>query len=155
MSFENNNKVVTRLAGAAIVVMAAANTPAFAQTAVVMIAAAMGPTSTSDERVVTVSNTGLNTLKLGAPEFPKSFVRGGPVARECAETLAPGDACEIAIRFEPTEIGLQTGKLTLTTGDPQQPQLVVTLSGTGIAPPERRRDRDDHGDRDRGEKRKE
>ena len=28
MSFENNNKVVTRLAGAAIVVMAAANTPA-------------------------------------------------------------------------------------------------------------------------------
>jgi HYDIN/CFA65/VesB-like, Ig-like domain len=148
MSFENKNKVVTRLAGAAIVVMAAANTPAFAQTAVVMIAAAVGPTSTSDERVVTVSNTGSKTLRLGAPEFPRSFVKGGPVARECAETLAPGDTCEIAIRFEPTEIGLQTGKLTLTTGDPQQPQLVVTLSGTGIAPPERRGDPDDRGDRD-------
>jgi hypothetical protein len=146
MSFENNNKVVIRLAGV-VVMMAAANSPAFAQTAVVMIAAAVGPTSTSDERVVTVSNTGLNTLKLGAPEFPKSFVRGGPVARECAETLAPADACEIAIRFEPTEVGLQTGKLTLTTGDPQQPQLVVTLSGTGIAPPERRGDRDDHGEK--------
>jgi hypothetical protein len=139
MSFENKNKVVTRLAGAAMVVMAAAISPAFAQTAVVMVAAAVGPSSMPDERVVTVSNMGSKTLNLGAPQFPKSFVRGGPVARECAATLAPDDACEISIRFEPTEIGQQTGKLILTTGDPQQPQLVVTLTGTGIAPPERPR----------------
>jgi hypothetical protein len=129
MRFKNRNKVVTRLAGAAIVTMGAAAAPAFAQTAV---GAAVVSVSTSDERVVRISNTGSSTLKVGAPEFPKGFVPGAPVARECGATLLPGETCEIAIRFEPTEVGLQTGELRITTNDPQHPQLVVTLRGTGV-----------------------
>jgi len=129
---KNKNKVVTRLAGAAIVAMAAATAPALAQTALVAVAAVATSTSTSNERVVTVSNTGSAPLSLGAAEFPKSFVRGASVAGECEATLLPGEACEITIRFEPAQAGLQMGELRISTSDPKHPQLVVTLSGTGL-----------------------
>jgi large repetitive protein len=98
----------------------------------VAVAAVATSTSTSNERVVTVSNTGSAPLRLGAAEFPQSFVRGAAVARECGATLLPGQACDITIRFEPAQAGLHTGELRISTNDPKHPQLVVTLSGTGL-----------------------
>ncbi|MDO8188946.1 choice-of-anchor D domain-containing protein [Conexibacter sp. JD483] len=88
----------------------------------------------SATQAVTITNSGGNPLT-----FSSLDVAGGGFARGAgceAGTLAPGDACTLDVVFTPGALGASTGTLTVTYtaiggGAPE----VVTLGGTGIAPP--------------------
>lgn len=119
----NSKNAATRLAGAAIAMMAVVGAPALAQRA-----------PTTDDKVVTIRNTGKEPLKLGALQFPEGFARGAPVPKGCGAILPAGESCQISIRFVPTHVGEYSGELTMDSGDPQNPYLIEQLTGTGVAP---------------------
>lgn len=50
-------------------------------------------------------------------------------------TLQPGVSLDMTIRFSPTSVMSQQGKLTFTTNDPDEVLVVLNLKGTGISPP--------------------
>ena len=49
--------------------------------------------------------------------------------------VAPGTDAALTVRFSPKQTGALTGKLTLSTNDPDQPTIVLDLDGTGQPEP--------------------
>ena len=51
----------------------------------------------------------------------------------CTAPLAPGDFCILTLNFTPRATGTRTGTLTVSSDDPVNPQVVLNLSGVGVA----------------------
>jgi PKD repeat protein len=84
--------------------------------------------TTSPAQAVTISNTGALAVSL-APAMP-----AGPFtadASACPATLAPGGACEVAVRFAPASVGTLSGELVVNNG--AGIPVVVSLTGSGAA----------------------
>src|SRR5262249_14395767 len=64
------------------------------------------------------------------------YSTSGPfdVAASSIITLPPGASKDLTVVFEPIATGAQSGMLTITSNDPAQPTVSVTLSGNGAAP---------------------
>lgn len=85
--------------------------------------AAVGPTA--DALVL-----GADAVSLGGPSADRYAI----VADGCSgTTLAPGDACSVELRFEPSVLGPQSATLTVSGDAPGGPQQ-VTLAGAGVQP---------------------
>jgi hypothetical protein len=143
MSF-NNRKAAQRLAVTALLLMAAAGAGGLAQAAPAHAGGEKhdrdsGPAAPEPERQagaergVTITNTGTEKLILGERDWPEGFERGPRVEHECHETLAPGERCEIPVRFVPTQVREYLGELKIATSDLEHPVLIVILAGAGIA----------------------
>ncbi|MCX5859445.1 MAG: choice-of-anchor D domain-containing protein [Proteobacteria bacterium] len=52
-------------------------------------------------------------------------------------TLTPGEAQSLVIRFSPAWIGSRAGNLQVTSNDPDEPGLAISLSGTGAVASEK------------------
>ena len=104
---------------------------------------AVGTTTFKTITVANTSNTSLQVSVTGG--LPDDF-GWGPVNLEedlCVfsggELLAPGESCQIFVRFSPTaffvQFGRQTGTLQVTASDPSTLAIlettVVTIAGTG------------------------
>jgi subtilisin family serine protease len=50
--------------------------------------------------------------------------------------LAPGEAATLSIVFAPSSPGLLEGVLTITSDDPDEPELAIPLTGEGVIPPD-------------------
>ena len=88
--------------------------------------------SPSTRQSVAVTNTGGTTLNL-----PPAVITGDYQisSNSCGPTLAPGPTpCVIQIVFKPTMPGDRPGQLQQSDGVSGDPQQVVTLDGTGLAP---------------------
>ena len=101
---------------------------------------------TTTFKTITVTNTSRSNLQVSiSGGLPDDF-GWGPVNLEqdlCVfsggELLAPGDSCQVFVRFSPTEFfvqfGRQTGTLEVTASDPDTLAIlettVVTITGTG------------------------
>jgi MYXO-CTERM domain-containing protein len=97
-------------------------------TSLVFEAQAVGTTSTA--KVVTVSNSGSATLHVSALSIgagqPFAVTPGVPFQ------LPAGTSQDLLVTFSPTAQGQATGTLTLTTDDPDRPEALVALSGSGV-----------------------
>ncbi len=87
---------------------------------------------TSSGQTVTVTNSGSATLSIS------NITISGPFAlatssSPCGSTLAAGKNCKIKVTFTPTQIGANTGTLSIYDNAANSPQT-VPLSGTGGAP---------------------
>jgi len=85
--------------------------------------------STSKPQTVTLTNTGNATLDID------SIVPSGPFAissNTCGATLGAGDNCVFKVTFTPTQIGTNTGAITVTDNAANSPQT-VSCTGTGTA----------------------
>ena len=51
-------------------------------------------------------------------------------------SLAPGEETALEVTFAPTEVGLQGGMLTIFSNDPGNPEVTVSLNGTGLIAPD-------------------
>jgi hypothetical protein len=148
MSDKKNNKsnASTRLAGAAILMVAVTGVPALAQTAPEPAERHHDDDASFQrhhgdhdddatfherERVVTITNHSKDAMVLGTPEWPTGFERGAPVPGECKNVLPAGDHCELPIRFVPSQVGRYSGDLVIPVNAGEQ--FVVRLTGTGIA----------------------
>jgi hypothetical protein len=83
---------------------------------------------TAAAQIITVANTGANTVSLNSPAISGDFAI---TASTCATTLAPQTACSLSISFTPTAGGMRTGVLTVTDSAGTQ---TAQLTGTGNAP---------------------
>jgi hypothetical protein len=86
---------------------------------------------TSAQQTVSLTNSG------AVPLTSIAWVASGPfqLSSNCTTQLAGNSSCSIAVVFDPTAPGVQTGILTISDITRAQPQT-VTLSGTGLQPPQ-------------------
>jgi hypothetical protein len=77
-----------------------------------------------------VTPSGIAVTGSGADQF--QVLQGG--AGDCATTtpLAPGEGCEVRVRFDPSAVGEHEAALTVTA--PDLDPLTTTLSGLGLTP---------------------
>lgn len=78
---------------------------------------------------VTIRNTGLGTLSLTSwTSDNPAFTLVPPTANV---TLASGASTTLQVVFTPTAVQVYSGHITIQSDDPQAPQSVVTVTGTG------------------------
>jgi hypothetical protein len=82
--------------------------------------------TTSASKTVTLTNTGLGTLKLSKIAVTGPFAQ----TNTCGSTLNASGSCTFTVMFKPTTDGSLTGSITLTDNAANSPQT-VTLKGTG------------------------
>ena len=76
-----------------------------------------------------VTNPGNVPLQVSSVAVTGEFAESDTCS---GESIAPGDACVVEVRFAPTSAGAETGLLTLYGNLPAGGQLTVALNGTGI-----------------------
>jgi hypothetical protein len=79
-----------------------------------------------------VSNNGSDTLRVSG------ISSGNPVFAALGSTVftvAPRGARTVGVQFLPAAAGPETGVLTITSNDPGDPAVTVSLAGTGTQPP--------------------
>jgi hypothetical protein len=101
---------------------------------------------TTTFKTVTVPNTGTRSLQVSVTSGLPDDFGWGPLSLEedlCVfsggELLAPGDTCQVFVRFSPTDFfvqfGRQSGTLEVTASDPSTlaalETVVVNITGTG------------------------
>jgi hypothetical protein len=95
------------------------NSLAFPGTGVGVLSAAL---------TVTLTNGGGQALAIGSVSVTGPF----QASNNCGGSLAGLSSCTIGVNYLPTQLGSQTGTLTVTDALRQQ---TVSLSGTGLPPP--------------------
>jgi hypothetical protein len=88
-------------------------------------------TATGPAKNVTLKNTGSATLNISKIAASGDFALATST-KPCGSTLAVGKNCVIKITFNPTQVGVRNGTLTIADNAPDSPQT-VSLTGTGIA----------------------
>jgi hypothetical protein len=87
--------------------------------------------TTSPNQSVVVTNSGTDTLNIGAATIGAPFAI---VTDACSsQAVAPGSSCTIQVDFAPTATGPFTGALSIPDDAPGSPHSVA-LSGTGTNP---------------------
>ncbi len=79
--------------------------------------------------VLTLTNTGSGALTITSITSSKDY----PETNTCGASLAASASCQISIQFTPSQVGAETGTLTVTDNAPTGTQS-VNLSGAGTAP---------------------
>ena len=80
--------------------------------------------SESGPKSIAFSNNGQNAIAVAAISATQNF----SVSSTCGSSVPAGSSCQIEVRFAPSDIGSQTGTLTITAGGTS---AHVALSGTG------------------------
>ena len=88
----------------------------------------------SAAQAITLSNTGTAALTINGIAIaglnPGDFAQ----TNTCGASLAAGANCAINVTFTPTTIGAKAANVSITSNDPVNPTLTVTLAGTGVVP---------------------
>jgi hypothetical protein len=86
----------------------------------------------SAQQTVTVTNHGAASLIVSGVQTGGTDPGDYLIADDCGEPVAPGDSCQIGVRFAPQALGASAATLTIDSNAPTAP-APVALSGTGIA----------------------
>jgi hypothetical protein len=85
--------------------------------------------------IITIANRGgvdlqVTSLVLADTGTPCITVKSAPLM---PLTLTPGSSCEVLLEFEPQILGETVATLAITSDDPDEATVLVTLSGNGVA----------------------
>jgi hypothetical protein len=86
------------------------------------------------DRILTVRNTGTATLMVNSIMSNNS--QFSVVSPAGSFTVAVGGQQSVTVRFGPTTVGAQAGRLTITSNDPDEANVNVQLQGVGVAVPD-------------------
>ncbi|MFO1324906.1 MAG: choice-of-anchor D domain-containing protein [Burkholderiales bacterium] len=114
--------------GASVTVRGTGNTQLTIQPQVAFPGQTVGTTSAAIDVVVT--NTGAAEVMVGS--VTSSNGAEFPITTTCT-TVGAGATCTISIRFKPSDVGLRTGTVTVTSNGVGSPQT-ISVSGQGTAP---------------------
>ena len=91
--------------------------------------------ATTRDRTVTVSNNGGAPLVLGNVAQANGLAAPFSVfSNNCSgESLAPAGSCTVVIRYAPPGLAIANDSFDVPSNDPDEPSVVVSVSGTGIA----------------------
>ena len=84
-------------------------------------------TTSSTPYTLTLTNWGTTTVTVGKPTITGPFSE----TNTCKSTIGPSGSCAVNITFSPTELGDQTGTLTVPTSYGGGPSVSVGLQGIG------------------------
>lgn len=80
---------------------------------------------------ITIENSGLETLTISSLSVTGNYsILNGTTPIN----ISPGNSINLYIKFSPKQLGTNSGILSITSNDPDTPNLNVNLSGTGINP---------------------
>lgn len=82
---------------------------------------------------LTVSNNGLSTLVIASVTISGSDAAMFSQTNNCT-AVVPAGSCTVNVTFTPTSQGAKTATLSISSNDPDTPNLNVALSGTGLVP---------------------
>ncbi len=82
---------------------------------------------------LSVSNTGQDVLIVSAVTLSSADYSVAPTG---GFSLPPGQSRTLVVTFQPVEAGPRPGTLVFDSNDPNEAQVSVTLSGTGVVPPD-------------------
>lgn len=91
---------------------------------------------TADQQVLTLTNTGSNSLEIGNiaftgdPDFFALSASSGDTLECSYQSLEPGSSCQLTIGFTPFAAGDRTAQLTIPTNAPDG-SVSVSLNGSG------------------------
>lgn len=91
----------------------------------------------SSDRTLTIQNTGdadLNLIAIGTPGSP--FARKAEGTCASGTILSPGGSCTIVLRFAPIAIGAFSSSFNISSNDPDENPVTITLAGDGIGIPD-------------------
>jgi len=95
-------------------------------------------TGSTTGKKVTVMNDGSAALVIGTTTLdglnPDQFMLVAASNFCAGSTLAPGQSCQISVRFKPTTAGLKTAKLRITSNDPDEGTVSLNVKGTASTP---------------------
>jgi C1A family cysteine protease len=85
----------------------------------------------SSTKTLTITNTGGASLIIGRLQIYYTAANQFRRYTYC-NVVAPGGFCTIDVTYSPSILGPDTASVHIPSNDPDTPELVVTLSGTGI-----------------------
>ncbi|MCA9520299.1 MAG: choice-of-anchor D domain-containing protein [Myxococcales bacterium] len=95
----------------------------------------------SAAQVITIANTlnsilSVTQISLGSStEFTLDLNGGSNPCASQVKVLKPNESCTVSVTFSPTSTGAKSATLTISSNDPDTPQVQIALSGTGITTP--------------------
>ncbi len=88
--------------------------------------------SASSQKTFTIRNTGTNLLNISGITAPDGFT----VDKSTAFTVSENDSQVVTVTFSPTDVKSYIGNITINSDDPDESQVIVSVSGTGVPAPE-------------------
>lgn len=82
-------------------------------------------------KILTIQNNGLESLNISNLSITGNF---SLVGASTPINIPAGGSSNLTVKFSPNQLGLNSGTLTITSNDPDSPNSIVNLSGTGIKP---------------------
>ncbi len=89
--------------------------------------------TTSAAQILTLSNTGNVALTINSIGITGTNPGDFGKTTTCTGSLAAGANCAISVTFKPTATGARAASLTISSSDPVNPTLAVSLNGMGTA----------------------
>ena len=92
-------------------------------------------TGMSDARIATISNLGSGELTVtalsiaGSPDFAV-----GPTTPATPFAVPAGSSVDVVIDYAPSDAGGDSGSLEISSDDPDEPSVMVSLTGAGVPP---------------------
>ncbi|MFQ5708977.1 MAG: malectin domain-containing carbohydrate-binding protein [bacterium] len=90
-------------------------------------------TSATSDLTVTITNDGNADLQVSGLTTTNSVF--SVVSPATPVTIVPAASEIVTVRFSPTAAGVQTGDLEITSDDPDEGLVTVSLTGNGVVPP--------------------
>jgi len=88
--------------------------------------------SASSQKTFTIKNTGTAVLNVNSITAPDGFT----VDKSTSFTVSANDSQVVTVTFSPTDVKSYSGNITINSDDPDEPQVIVSVSGTGAPAPE-------------------
>ncbi|MCP4695781.1 MAG: choice-of-anchor D domain-containing protein [Gammaproteobacteria bacterium] len=88
--------------------------------------------SAATPQMLFIGNTGNGILQLGQNQLSDNSAF--QTKDTCPQVLAGNVSCGLTVSFQPEAEGPVTGTLSIPSNDPDEPEVKVTLSGTGRCP---------------------
>lgn len=93
--------------------------------------------ATQRDETVTITNNGNAGLIVGDVGLIDTLLLPFSIANNTCSpapaTLTPSQSCTLTLRFEPTATGNFTDSFDIPSNDPDEPSVIVSVAGTGIA----------------------
>ena len=88
------------------------------------------------QQTITIKNAGTEVLTLNS--ISSTVVPFSIVSNSCSPvpfTLAMGNSCQVIVKFAPTLAGVSSSSITISSDDPDEGTVNISLNGTGILLP--------------------
>jgi len=92
-------------------------------------------TGNLSDKTITIRNDGNADLAIGSVALANPLVLPFSIVNDtCSgQNILPADTCTITVRFSPTSVAVFSDSFNIPSNDPDESQITMNISGTGIA----------------------